>query len=87
MTKPQLTLNNSGQFRVLVNTKTGKFYRKKWNYKTDKFSDYSWTDHIRLCEHITGVDEERYLSSLRENCNLTEDVVFKTFQLQYVEIN
>ena len=65
--KPQLTLNNSGVLRVAMNSKTGKFFRARLNKDTDRRTDYSWTDQIRLAESWHLGTEEQIIEDLEKN--------------------
>ena len=85
--KPQLTLNNSGVLRVAMNSKTGKFFRARLNKDTDRRTDYSWTDQIRLAESWHLGTEEQIIEDLEKSYGVMQsEFEFKYFQLQYVEI-
>jgi hypothetical protein len=84
MKTPQLTLNDSNIFKVLYNTKTGKFLRMKYEE-----GGFSWTDQIRLCwTWSESYSEQDILSTIKVYNNLIQgpELVVKTFQLQYVEL-
>ena len=85
---PQLTLNNSSVLKVAVNPKTGKFFRARLNKETDRRTNFSWTDQVRLAETWTERwSEKEIIADLTKHCPLEEkDIEFKYFQLQYVEI-
>ena len=84
---PQLTLNNSSIFKVVVNPKTGKFFRARLNKETDMRTDFSWTDQVRLAETWVVTPEKAIIADLTKHYPLEEkDIKFKYFQLQYVEI-
>jgi hypothetical protein len=84
---PQLTLNNSSILKVVVNPKTGKFFRARLNKDTDRRTDFSWTDKVRLAESWVNTSEEGIIADLTKHYPLVEkDIEFKYFQLQYVEI-
>ena len=84
---PQLTLNNSSILKVVVNPKTGKFFRARLNKDTDRRTDFSWTDQVRLAESWVNTSEEAIIADLTKHYPLEEkDIEFKYFQLQYVEI-
>lgn len=84
---PQLTLNNSSIFKVVVNPKKGKFFRARLNKETDMRTDFSWTGQVRLAETWVNTSEEEIIADLTKHYPLQEkDIEFKYFQLQYVEI-
>jgi hypothetical protein len=86
--KPQLTLNNSSILKVVVNPKTGKFFRARLNKDTDRRTDFSWTDQVRLAESWVSASEKEIIADLTKHWPLEEkDIEIKYFQLQYVEIN
>ena len=84
MKTPQLTLNDSNIFKVLYNTKTGKFLRMKYEE-----GGFSWTDQIRLCWTWSKDScDQGILDNIQIYNSLIQgpELVIRTFQLQYVEL-
>jgi hypothetical protein len=87
MSKPQLTLNNSNVIKVVMNRKTGKFFRNKYNKETDRLTDFTWTDQVRLATNLLSINEDRIKEELSRIYNIEEsEYELKYFQLQYVEV-
>jgi hypothetical protein len=87
MKNPQLTLNNSNIITVVMNRKTGKFFRNKYNKETDRLTDFTWTDQVRLATNLLGINEDRIKEELSRIYNIEEsEYELKYFQLQYVEV-
>jgi hypothetical protein len=87
MKNPQLTLNNSNIITVVMNRKTGKFFRNKYNKETDRLTDFTWTDQVRLATNLLSINEDRIKEELSRIYNIEEsEYELKYFQLQYVEV-
>lgn len=87
MKNPQLTLNNSNIIIVATNRKTGKFFRNKYNKETDRLTDFTWTDQVRLATNLLGINEDTIKEELSRVYNIEEsEYELKYFQLQYVEV-
>ena len=87
MKNPQLTLNNSNIITVVMNRKTGKFFRNKYNKETDRLTDFTWTDQVRLATNLLGINEDRIKEELSKIYNIGEsEYELKYFQLQYIEV-
>jgi hypothetical protein len=87
MKNPQLTLNNSNIIRVVMNRKTGKFFRIKYNKETDRHTDFTWTDQVRLATDLMFINEDKIKEELSRVYSIEEsEYELKHFQLQYVEV-
>ena len=87
MKNPQLTLNNSNIITVVMNRKTGKFFRNKYNKETDRLTDFTWTDQVRLATNLRGINEDKIKEELSRVYSIEEsEYELKYFQLQYIEV-